>query len=147
MPNLARMLRDEIRRLARREARSEHAAVRSQATKYRRDIAQLKRQVSQLLRRVSFLEKVEKKRPLRSAQAAPADESPRIRFSAKWLAAHRARLGLSAADYGRLVGVSSLTIYNWEHGKSRPRARHMSAIAAVRSLRKREALRRLELMQ
>jgi len=57
------------------------------------------------------------------------------------------RLGLSAADYARLVGVSSLTIYNWEHGKSRPRKEQLAALVAVRGIGKREALRRLELLK
>jgi len=35
--------------------------------------------------------------------------------------AQRKRLGLSAADYAKLIGVSSLTVYNWEHGRTRPR--------------------------
>ena len=32
------------------------------------------------------------------------------RFSAVRLAAHRSKLGLSAADYGRLVGMSGATM-------------------------------------
>jgi hypothetical protein len=42
------------------------------------------------------------------------------------------------------VGVSGLTIYHWESGKAKPRRRQMPAIAAIRSLGKREALARLE---
>ena len=53
------------------------------------------------------------------------------------------QLGLSAADYGRLVGVSALTIYNWESGKSRPRRAQFAAIVAVRGIGKREAADRL----
>lgn len=43
------------------------------------------------------------------------------RFSAARLAAHRTKLGLSAAGYGRLVGMSGATIYLWEQGERRPR--------------------------
>jgi DNA-binding XRE family transcriptional regulator len=67
-----------------------------------------------------------------------------FRFSAKGLASLRQRLGLSAADCGLLVGASSQSIYNWEEGKVRPRAKHLPAIAALRSLGKREATARLE---
>jgi DNA-binding transcriptional regulator YiaG len=56
------------------------------------------------------------------------------RFSAKRLAAHRRRLGLSAGDFGLLLGVSAQSIYNWEEGKARPRAKHMPTIAALRTL-------------
>ena len=55
----------------------------------------------------------------------------------------RRRLGLSAEDYGKLVGVSGLTIYNWEHGKTRPRPAQFAAFAALRNIGKREAQKRL----
>ena len=61
--------------------------------------------------------------------------------------AQRKRLGLSADNYARLVGVSSLTIYNWEHGKSRPRKEQLAALVAVRGIGKREALKKLELIK
>jgi DNA-binding transcriptional regulator YiaG len=66
-----------------------------------------------------------------------------IRFSARSVKAQRNRLGLSAADYGKLVGVSGLTIYNWEHDKSRPRQAQLAALVAVRGIGKREALLKL----
>ena len=47
-------------------------------------------------------------------------------------------------NYAKLVGVSGLTIYNWESGTNRPRASQLPAIAAVRRMGKREALARLE---
>ena len=58
----------------------------------------------------------------------------------------RARLGLSAADFGRLVSASGQSIYNWEAGKASPRATQQAAIAAVRGIGKREAAKRLEAM-
>jgi DNA-binding transcriptional regulator YiaG len=60
--------------------------------------------------------------------------------------AQRERLGLSAADYAKLVGVSSLTIYNWEQGKTRPRQEQLAALVAVRGIGKREAIKRLALL-
>ena len=59
----------------------------------------------------------------------------------------RERLGFSAADYAKLVGVSELTIYNWEQGKTRPRKEQLAALVAVRGIGKREALVKLELFK
>jgi DNA-binding transcriptional regulator YiaG len=73
--------------------------------------------------------------------SAPADK---LRFRADGLRTHRAKLGLSAKDYGKLVGVSGLTIYHWEAGKAKPRRRQLAALATVRGIGKREALKRLE---
>jgi DNA-binding transcriptional regulator YiaG len=69
--------------------------------------------------------------------------STKRRFSATRLAAHRAKLGLSAATYGQLVGVSGQTIYHWEQGKARPRAAQLESLAAVRDLGAREIAERL----
>ena len=57
--------------------------------------------------------------------------------------AQRQRLGLSAADYGKLVGVSGITIYNWEHEKATPRKAQLAALVAARGIGKREALKKL----
>jgi len=55
----------------------------------------------------------------------------------------RDRLELSAADYSVLVGVTPLTIYNWEHGRSRPRAAQLERWLDVYGIGKREAWDRL----
>ena len=55
----------------------------------------------------------------------------------------RARLGLSAADYGELVGVSALTIYNWEKGKGTPRPAQLDAWLELVGIGKRDAWERL----
>ena len=52
--------------------------------------------------------------------------------------------GLSAEDFGRLLGVSSQAIYNWEQGTARPRPAMLDKFAALRSIGKREALARLK---
>ncbi len=72
-----------------------------------------------------------------------AQRAQKLRFTAKGLASQRRRLGLSALDCGLLVGASGQSIYNWEEGKARPRAKHLSAIAALRTLGKKDAAARL----
>ncbi len=143
MPNLGSVLKDEIRRLARREIKSQVAVTKRAATQHRRDIAELKRLVKDLVTRVGFLESQEKKRVKKPVVEAPAGQ---VRFSPRWLKVHRQKVGLSAADYGRLVGVSGLTVYNWESGKGKPRREKVAVLAAMRGLGKREALKRLEMM-
>ena len=78
-----------------------------------------------------------------AAKAAPDSGSKRSRFSAKGLKANRERLGLSADNYGKLIGVSGLSIYNWEQGKARPRESSIAALNSIRGIGKREAARRL----
>ena len=144
MPNFNSLFKAEVARLARKEIRAEVGATRKAAAQLRHDVAALKRQVAALERKVAFLEKQEGRR----LTAAPTSKAPEgTRFSPGWVKADRKRLGLSAKDYGRLVGVSGLTIYNWEGGKSKPREKQLAAWAAARGLGKREAQRRLAVLE
>ncbi len=143
MPNLATTLKEEIRRLARKEIKVMVGTTQKAVAQYRRDIAALKRQLSQQGRNVEKL----KKRFLAQGgeRAVLADEpSSGARFSARSVKAQRRRLKLSAASYGKLVGVSALTVYNWESGKSRPRKAQLSVVVAIRGIGKREAEKRLK---
>jgi hypothetical protein len=45
---------------------------------------------------------------------------------------------------GLLIDASPLSVYKWEAGHSRPRAKHLAAIAIVRKMGKREVNKRLE---
>lgn len=146
MPNLAKMLKDEIVRLARKQVRVETAATRKAVAGYRREIARLKREVGTQRRKLDFLERQEKRR-VATPHAPAASEASNARFSPKWLRSHRQKLGLSAADYAKLLGVSMLTVYNWEHEKARPRQSQVAKLASVRGLGVREARKRLELMR
>jgi DNA-binding transcriptional regulator YiaG len=137
MPNIAAVLKEEIRRLAKKEVKAQVGKTQRASAQYRRDIANLKRLVNQQERQIKLLKK-------RQGQA-PIEEEPleSVRFSARSVKAQRNRLRLSAADYGKLVGVSGLTIYNWEHGKSKPRKVQFAALVAIRNIGKREALLKL----
>lgn len=141
MPNIGSLLRDEIVRLSRRETRGQVAVARKATAQHRRDIAALKRQIAVLERQVKALS-----RRSRKGAAAPTapENAEKLRFVAKGLRSHRARLGLSAGDFGRLIGVSANSVYAWESGKTSPRRDQVAKIAAVRALGKREAAQRLQ---
>lgn len=139
MSNFSSVLRSEIARVARKEIRSVADPLRKANANYRREIAELKRQLSALQKELRSLSKAPR------ARAPGAEETAgSTRFGAKGLKSLRARLGLSAADFGRLVGASGQSIYNWEAGKAVPRASQQAALASVRGLGKREAAKRLE---
>lgn len=136
--NIAAVLKSEISRLARKELRTETEALKTASAKYRAEIAALKRDVAELQRHVKALSKSSTRdRP--EATEVGGDQPIRIRYSAKGLAAQRRRLGLSAENFGKLIGVSGQTIYLWEAEKTKPRNGQLQAIAAVRKLGKREA--------
>lgn len=142
MPNIATFLKAEITRLARKEIRGEIGALRKSSTAHRRDIAALKREIATLQRQNKQLSK----RAAGASQAAaePGETEVKNRFSAKGFKSLRARLGLSADQLATLLGASMQSVYNWEHGKTVPRANQVAAIAALRTVGKKEAMRRLE---
>ena len=141
MANIAGVLREEILRLARKEIRKQTDLLKRASAQYRRDIAEMKRRTSDLQRRLAPLEK----QVLRSVPAqAPEADGPGVRFTAKGLRSQRKRLGLSAADYGKLVGVTGQSIYSWEREISRPRKQQVARLASLRHLGKKEVLARLE---
>lgn len=148
MPNIAAVLKDEIARIARKEVRAQTGDFKKASAQYRSTIAALRRRVDELERQ---LKRVGKGSARASASANPAEDQdasgrPR-RFSPARLASQRRKLGLSAADFATLLGVSGQSVYKWEHGEARPRARQLEAIAALRGIGKREAAARLEKMQ
>lgn len=154
MANLTTVLNEEIRRLARKEIRAQVGKTQQQVSDQRREIAELKRINTDLNRRLNFLEKREKTRLQKGAEPkviiqqadGSVDASSGPRFSPKWLAKHRAKLGLSAADYAKLIDCSPLSIYKWEKGESTPRTAQREKLASIRGIGKREAVRRIELM-
>lgn len=142
MPNIASLLKDEISRLARKEIRTQVTTTKQAVSRYRREIASLKRQLMAQSRKLAKLERSQGKGGKIVAEASD-DGLDNVRFSAKSVRSQRRRLGLSAENYGKLVGVSGLTIYYWEQGKTRPRKSQLASLAAVRGIGKKQALARL----
>lgn len=140
MANIAAALKAGISRVARKELRAETDSLRKATTTYRREIAALKKRIAALENQV----KRGARAALRKEEGDGEVEGRQLRFSAVRLAAQRKRLGLSAADFARVLGVSALSVYNWEGGKTRPQRSQLEAIAAARGLGKREVQARLE---
>lgn len=67
-------------------------------------------------------------------------------FSSEAVWEDRERLELSRADYAQLVGVAPLTIFQWEHGKTKPRTAQVEKWLAVKSMGKRAAWKKLGLV-
>lgn len=152
MSNIASALKSEIARVARKEVRSETEGLRKSSVQQRHAIAQLKREVAELQkalkqsqRSVDATHRATGKVPAihDAATTEVVDDGTPRRFSATRLAAHRTKLGLSAADYGKLVGMSGATIFNWEQGKNRPKLEQVQALGLLKLLSPTAALARL----
>ena len=141
MPNIANILKLEISRIARKEVRGETQSLKKAVVAYRTEIASLKRRAKDLEDQIRQLNKASNK-----VKATPDAETitEGARFSAKTLASQRRRLNLSAERLGLLIGVSGQSVYNWEHGTATPHAKHLPAVAALKSLTVRQAAELVE---
>lgn len=140
MPNVAAVLKAEIARVARQQLKSELSPLKKALQGQRALVRKQRERIDALQKEVAAL-----RRGKASAAATPAEEGegPRRRFSPARLKAQRGRLGLSAAEFARLVGVSAQAVYGWERGLSRPAAPSLERIAGLRALGKRQVAERL----
>ncbi|WP_425258166.1 helix-turn-helix domain-containing protein [Rubrivivax sp. RP6-9] len=145
MPNLATVLKAEVARLARKELRAETEALKRTVASQRAEIAALKRRTAEVEKVLKTVLGVAEK--ARAKPAVPDTESSDFRFRASGMASNRKRLGLSAEDFGALVGATGQSVYSWEAGKTKPRAKSLAAIAALRGVGKREVAKRLEALK
>jgi DNA-binding transcriptional regulator YiaG len=139
MPNV---IKDEVRRIAKREINIAVKGLKKDNARLKRDIAALKRKVARLektvARQKSVLGQV-------GRQSLQADEKAleKFRFRKDTVATLRKRLGLSQAELAKLVGVSPQTVLNWEHG-SIPRDEQKAKILGLRKLGARQVREILE---
>lgn len=142
MTTLVSALKSEIQRLARKEVKSQMDQTKRQVTEQRKAIASLRRQNADLERRLKSFERQTRKSS--NAPSISTDIPEGSRFSARSLRAQRRRTGLSQANYATLVGVSTLTVNNWELEKTRPRDAQFAKLISLRGLGKRDAEKLLE---
>jgi DNA-binding transcriptional regulator YiaG len=137
MPNIASVLKAEIVRLARKELRGQVDALRKSQAASRAEVLALKRRVGELEKAIKQAQRTGARAARASVPPASDDvEAGRLRFRAAGMASNRRRLGLSAADFGLLVGASGQSVYAWEQGKAAgisPPSRPCAASASARS--------------
>lgn len=133
MTNLTKALRDEMRAAARGESKEAVDALRSELQAIRKSIALLERK---LLTGIATSAAGAKGRGARIAMAGRGADGRRARFSSALMRKHRDSLGMSRKAYARLLGVSSLSIYLWEAGRTKPRRQ---TVLAWQDLRKKGA--------
>ena len=133
MPNLATVLKAEISRVARKELRPVLDAVKKTAAAQRAEIAGLRKLVHELERQLKVQARESRSQQIPKPRAAErvADASG-LRFRAAGMATNRERLGLSARDFGLLIGATAQAVNAFESGKSKPEGTQLAAIVDLR---------------
>ena len=136
MPDIAAVLRDEIRRLARKEMKTATSLQTKQIKDLKNGIKALRTQLVSLQKALTALRRAGT--TTKEAEAV-AENGQAVRVSPTSIRNHRKRLKLSQAQLGQLVGVSTTTVVFWESGRSAPRGSNRQALAEVRKLGKKDA--------
>ena len=138
MPNILSALKSEISRLARKEAKQVVAPVKKASANYRGLIAGLRKQLDALQKEVAALKRAAPK----AGNALAGAQEPQGRFwiTGKGVKALRKRLGLTQAQFGKLAGVSAVTVANWEARKGKVNLRKAAAgkLQGLRGMGKRD---------
>jgi DNA-binding transcriptional regulator YiaG len=143
MSNIVQVLKAEIIRLAKKEAKAAVAPIRKPSVAVRKAVADLKQRVASLEKENKRIAALLAKIPQPEPVVAPV--GPRNWISGKGIRSLRQKLGLSQEAFAKLVGVSVNGVCKWESkpGMLRMQKTTKEAVMAVRGLGAREAKERL----
>jgi DNA-binding transcriptional regulator YiaG len=144
MSNVAKVLKEEISRLSRKEAKSAIGRIGKSHTG-------LKRIVSDLKSRVIWLEKENKRlaATMKKYQAVypqtPFEETTKVRLTSRGIRSLRRRLRLTQSDFAKLLGTTAHSVYLWERkeGALKLRDKTKASLLSIRGLGAREAKTKL----
>ena len=144
MSNIAKVLKAEIMRISRKEAKGATQGIGKTNTWLRKIVADLKKRVVLLEKENRRLAATMKKYQVESPQK-PDEETSKARLTSKGIRSLRGRLGLSQAGFAKLVGVTPHAVYLWENkeGALSLRDKTKAALLSVRGLGAREAKEKL----
>jgi len=146
MSNVVKVLKAEIVRISKREAKSATEGIGKSNTWLRKTVADLKKRLVLLEkennRQVAAMKKFQAAQPEKPDQ----EDGKKTRFTSRGIRALRRKLRLSQADFGKLLGATPGAVYFWEKklGALNLRDKTKTAILSVRGLGAREAKEKLE---
>ena len=145
MSHVVMILKAEIARISKREAKSATQAIGKSNTWLRKVVADLKKRVLVLERENKRLVATVKKYQVAQPEKVEQVEAKKVRFSSRGIRVLRKKLRLSQADFGKLLGTTTHAVYLWEKktGALNLRDKTKAALLSIRGLNAREAKERL----
>jgi len=145
MANVAKVLKEEIARISRKETKSAFSQIGKSHTSLKKIVADLKKRVVSLEKDNKRLVSEAKKEKPVPAQT-PSEESGKARFSAKGIRSLRSKLGLTQAEFAKLAGTTTHSVYLWEkkEGALKLRDKTREALVLIRELGAKEAKAKLD---
>jgi len=149
MSNIAKVLKAEIARISKREAKSATQAIGKSNTWLRKTVSDLKKRLVLLEKENKHLAAAMKKFQVEQPQNPDLEEGKKARFTSRGIRALRKKLRLSQADFGKLLGTTGHSVYLWERkvGALNLRDNTKAAVLSIRGLTARDAKEKLAAAQ
>jgi DNA-binding transcriptional regulator YiaG len=146
MSNVVKILKAEIARISKKEAKSATQAIGKSNTWLRKTVADLKKRLVLLEKENKLLVATMKKYQMARPEKTEQEEGKKARFTSRGIQSLRKKLRLSQADFGKLLGATPHAVYLWEKklGALNLRDKTKTAILSIRGLGAREAKEKLE---
>ena len=145
MSNVVKVLKGEIARISKKEAKSATQVIGKSNIWLRKTVADLKKRLVLLEKENKRLVVAIKKFQVEQSQKPDQEQGKKARFTSRGVRALRKKLRLSQADFGKLLGATPHAVYLWEKkdGQLSLRDKTKAAILSVRALGAREAKEKL----
>jgi len=145
MSNVVNVLKAEIARISKKEAKSATQAIGKSNTWLRKTVADMKKRLVLLEKENKRLVATVKRFQVAQPEKVEQEEGKKARFTSKGIQSLRKKLRLSQADFGKLLGATPHAVYLWEKklGALNLRDKTKAAILSVRGLGAREAKEKL----
>ena len=137
MPNVGLVLKEEIARLAKKEAKALLAPAAEHFAGLKKAVSELKRKVATLESKVARLEKDASPAP-KGIRLPSSEKLDKSRLGPSNILKLRTKLDLTRGEMAALINVSQNSIFLWEKGEAKPREAAKAKIIALRGLGKRK---------
>ncbi len=140
MANVAKMLKEEISRISKKQAKSAVDPIGKTQTTLRKAVADLRKRLISLERENKRLVAAVGKEKTAGFKETTEDDK-RARITSKGVRSLRSRLGISQADLAKLLGATPHSVYLWEKrgGALRLRDKTKEAFLSIRGLGAKQA--------
>ena len=136
MSTLAQTIKDEIRRISRREIglalsnfRRDHRALKKRSAEQKSRISAIEKDNKELLKKLAALSQYQR------AEAGSTTEVEQVAVYARGIKSLRRRLGLSQISLATLVGMNRISIAHWEKKSGKITIRKPEAIKMLMELK------------
>ena len=145
MANVAKVLKAEISRISRKEIKNTLGEMGKSHIALKKIVADLKKRLSSLEKENKRLIAQTKKQKAEHLEKHP-EEAGKARFTSKGIRSLRSRLRITQAEFAKLMGTTTHSVYLWEkkEGALRLRDKTREALLSIRGLGAREARMKLD---